>query len=232
MNAEVPPGRASRRSWWTWALAAAVVFAVAIPILGIVAVIQFIGSTNAPPDDDLTRSVQPHSHVDLDTSLGVFWGSATWSVSEPRGWTFDALDRNGLSRARNEFTGCSWTAGRVTRSDDRGEYGDRAASGHGIEQLVKKVHGDAPDATVTYLLPVAVAFRSDSRAGSAEFLTARVDYTDPFDGSLATTLLTARAMPYMSEFMYTVLTCPREEIDADPSMWVDLVAGIVMVPDH
>jgi hypothetical protein len=196
-----------------------------------------VATETAPADDSAAPTTKPTdvagggsgtvTSLDVQADLG----SPFWSFPILDGWEIGVFDQEGVNQATNAELGCLFTTSQNRQSPVNADAtDDRTDTVETLEFLTEQMVNSVDEAEVVGELgstEVAIGMRDSAEA--LEFATSRVEYINPDDGGPYVNEVAMRAMPLSEAYLYLVVSCPAEVVDAGDSPFEEMLGEAAVI---
>jgi len=169
--------------------------------------------------------------ITLDEQADIGSTFPIWGYPMQSGWEITIFDQDGINQSENTELGCLFTSSQNKQAaydlDATNDLSDTLATVDTLEQDLLAAGNDA--ALIGELGSTDFGINLPGADERLEFLTSRVDYTNPELGVSYTNEIAARAMPLAESFMYVVVSCPTALVEAGGSPFEELRAGLAVI---
>lgn len=200
-----------------------------------------VATETAPADDSAGASATPTTKpteaagsgagtvTGLDVQADL--GAPFWSFPILDGWEIGVFDQEGVNQATNAELGCLFTTSQNRQSPVNADAtDDRTDTVETLEFLTQQMVNSVDEAEVVGELgstEVAIGMRDSAEA--LEFATSRVEYINPDDGGPYVNEIAMRAMPLSEAYLYLVVSCPAEVVDAGNSPFEEMLGEAAVI---
>ena len=164
-------------------------------------------------------------HVDIGSTFPI------WGYPIQTGWEITTFDQGGINQSKNAALDCMFTSSQNKQPaydlDATDDLSDTLAT---VDVLEKQILDTGTDALLVGELGITdFGVNLPGAEERIEFLTTRVDYTNPESGVSYTDEIAVRAMPLAESSMYIVVSCPTALVESGASPFEELRAGLAVV---